>query len=251
MWHGSFRTGLSSRQRLKSRGASSPFAPAIMKKLWEHPRRFSAGLIFLSREGNVMSASNFHRRIWHPLLERAGIEPPVPEYFVRTRSDPDFKASREALDEAFHNGKLSQEDFNEQFQLLQRWEAAIDTRNERGKITFHSLRHSTATAAIASGANVQTVSSLLGHANPQITLTTYADQWAARLDQATAVGIAGVLFGSKMVAESKKAPTTEEELTKESAGNSEGYNGGPCRDRTYDQEIKRQISPKLRRKRRT
>jgi hypothetical protein len=78
----------------------------------------------------------------------------------------------------------------------------------------------------------------MGHAKPQFTLTTYADQWAARLDQATAVDIASVLFGSKMVAEGKKAPTTELDPTEESARNSEGYDGGPCRDRTYDQEIK-------------
>ena len=122
--------------------------------------------------------------------------------------------------------------------LLQRWQLAVETGHERGKITFHSVRHSTATAAIASGANVQTVSSLLGHANPQITLTTYADQWAARLDQATALDIVGVLFGSETVAEGKKAPTTEGDLTEESAENSESYDGGPCRDRTYDQEIK-------------
>ncbi len=181
-----------------------PLPPTIMKKLWEHPRRSFGGLVFLSPEGQAMNASNFHRRIWHPLLERAGIESPMPEYFVGTRSDPDLEASREALDEAFRTGRLSREDFNEQLLLLQRWQVAIDTQKERGKITFHSLRHATATAAIASGANVQTVSSLLGHANPQITLTTYADQWAARLDQATAIDIAGVLFGSKMVAEAKK-----------------------------------------------
>ena len=224
-----------------------PLAPAIMKKLWEHSRRSSGRSVFLSPEGNAMNASNFHRRIWHPLLERAGLEPPMPKYFVGTRSDPDLAASRQALDESFRDGKLSQEDFDDQLLLLQRWQVAIDTRNERGKITFHSLRHSTATAAIASGANVQTVSSLLGHANPQITLTTYADQWAARLDQATAIDIAGVLFGSKMVAEGKKGAVTELDLTEESAGNSASYNGGPCRDRTYDQEIKRRrgCSPRL------
>ena len=215
-----------------------PLAPAILKKLWEHPRRTSGGLVFLSPEGTAMNASNFHRRVWHPLLERAGLEPPIPQYFVGTRSDPDLVASRKALDTAFLNGKLSQENFKEQLLLLQRWQAAIETQSERGKITFHSLRHATATAAIASGANVQTVSSLLGHANPQITLTTYADQWAARLDQATAVDIAGVLFGSKMVAEGPKASTTVLGGSEESAGNSEGYDGGPCRDRTYDQEIK-------------
>ena len=176
--------------------------------------------------------------IWHPLLERAGIEPPMPKYFLGTRSEPDLKASREALDEAFRDTKVSREDFEGQLLLLQRWQAAIETREERGKITFHSSRHSTATAAIASGANVQTVSSLLGHANAQITLTTYADHWATRLDQATAVDIAGVLFGSKMVAEGKKGSTTVLGDSEESAGNSESYNGGPCRDRTYDQEIK-------------
>ena len=198
-----------------------PLPPAILKTLWEHPRRSSGGLVFQSPEGNPMNASNFHRRIWHPLLERAGIEPTMPEYFVGTRSEPDLKASRAALDEAFQKGNLSQQAFNGQLQLLQRWQLVIETRNERGKITFHSLRHSTATAAIASGANVQTVSSLLGHANPQITLTTYADQWAGRLDQTTAIDIAGVLFGSKTVAPSPKGSTAGADASEETAGNPE------------------------------
>ena len=85
---------------------------------------------------------------------------------------------------------------------------------------------------------MQTLCSLLGHANPQITLTTYADQWAARLNQATAVDIARVLFGSKMVAEGPKGSTSVLGDSEECAGNSESYDGGPCRDRTYDQEIK-------------
>lgn len=72
--------------------------------------------------------------------------------------------------------------------------AGIEMQSQRGRITFHSLRHAAATAASASRANVQTASSLLGHANPQITLTTYADEWATRLDQATAIDIAGVVF---------------------------------------------------------
>jgi integrase len=111
-----------------------PLPPTIMRKLSENPHRLAehdrhtAGsyrgdespnehalgpgtgdgadvckprdrsLFFVSPEGNAMNASNFHRRIWKPLLKAAGIE----------------------------------------------------LENERGKITFHSLRHSTATAAIAS-----------------------------------------------------------------------------------------------------
>jgi integrase len=215
-----------------------PLPPAIVRKLWEHPRRTAGGLVFVSPEGHAMHASNFHRRIWHPLLERAAIEPPMPEYFVGTRTEPDLPASRQALDEAFRQGKLSQADFDKQVALLRRWQTAIDTQNERGKITFHSLRHATATAAIASGANVQTVSSLLGHANPQITLTTYADEWAARLDQNTAAGIAGVLFGSRTVAEDKKVAVSDAPGSEESPEDSEAWIGGPCRSRTYDQEIK-------------
>ena len=198
-----------------------PLPPAIMKKLSEHPRRSVGGLVFVSPEGHALHASNFHRRIWHPLLERAGIEPPMPEYFVGTRSQPDLPASRKALDEAFQHGRLSQEDFDKQVALLRRWQAAIDTRNERGKLTFHSLRHATATAAIASGANVQTVSSLLGHANPQITLTTYADEWAAKLTQETASGIAGVLFGSSGASGSKTVAEGKTVAARDAAGGEE------------------------------
>lgn len=84
-----------------------PLPPAIFKTLGDHPRRSVGGLVFLSPEGNPMNASNLHRRIWHPLLERAGIEPPMPRYFAGTRSEPDLEAGRAALDEAFRNGKLS------------------------------------------------------------------------------------------------------------------------------------------------
>lgn len=42
-------------------------------------------------------------------------------------------------------------------------------------ITFHDLRHSFATTAIASGADIKSVSSFLGHANASMTLNVYAD----------------------------------------------------------------------------
>ena len=56
--------------------------------------------------------------------------------------------------------------------------------------TYHSLRHTSASLMLASGTDVRTVASRLGHASPTITLATYAhlisraDQDAAeRLDQ--------------------------------------------------------------------
>ena len=48
----------------------------------------------------------------------------------------------------------------------------IGTQGKRP--TFHDLRHTYATAAIANGIDVKTVSSALGHANAAMTLNTYA-----------------------------------------------------------------------------
>jgi integrase len=42
------------------------------------------------------------------------------------------------------------------------------------RVTFHALRHSHASALIASGLDVLTVSRRLGHSSPVVTLTTYA-----------------------------------------------------------------------------
>lgn len=42
-------------------------------------------------------------------------------------------------------------------------------------VTFHDLRHSFATRAIAAGADVKAVSAILGHTNAAITLNVYAD----------------------------------------------------------------------------
>jgi Phage integrase family len=42
------------------------------------------------------------------------------------------------------------------------------------EVMFHALRHSRASALIASGLDVLTVSRRLGHGNPTVTLTTYA-----------------------------------------------------------------------------
>lgn len=45
---------------------------------------------------------------------------------------------------------------------------------EGRRVTFHDLRHTFATVAIAGGVDVKTVSSILGHANAAITLNVYA-----------------------------------------------------------------------------
>ncbi len=54
------------------------------------------------------------------------------------------------------------------------------------KITFHSLRHSHASALIAAGIDVVTVSRRLGHASPALTLKTYSHLFTNSDDKAAA-----------------------------------------------------------------
>lgn len=62
--------------------------------------------------------------------------------------------------------------------LSSRWRIAADALElvgtEGNRPTFHDLRHTFATAAIANGTDVKTVSSILGHANAAMTLNVYA-----------------------------------------------------------------------------
>ena len=58
-------------------------------------------------------------------------------------------------------------------------------------ITPHDLRHTAASLAVSSGANVKAVQTMLGHASAVLTLDTYSDLFpddldavAARLDEA-------------------------------------------------------------------
>lgn len=52
---------------------------------------------------------------------------------------------------------------------------ALDLRGTEGRLcTFHDLRHTWATAAVAAGIDIKTVSSNLGHANAAMTLNIYA-----------------------------------------------------------------------------
>jgi integrase len=48
------------------------------------------------------------------------------------------------------------------------------------RVMFHALRHSHASALIAAGLDVVTVSQQLGHGSPAITLTVYAHKFASK-----------------------------------------------------------------------
>ena len=59
-------------------------------------------------------------------------------------------------------------------------------------VKFYALRHSHASALIAAGLDVVSVSQRLGHASPSITLSVYAHQFRPR-DDAAARAIEAVL----------------------------------------------------------
>jgi integrase len=59
---------------------------------------------------------------------------------------------------------------------------------------FHALRHSHASALIAAGVDIVTVSRRLGHASPAITLNVYAHKFGST-DTAAALAVAGAMSG--------------------------------------------------------
>ncbi len=62
------------------------------------------------------------------------------------------------------------------------------------KTHFHSLRHFTATQAIAAGVDVRTVAGRLGHADPSVTLRTYSDV-LQECDRAAAELLGNIVLG--------------------------------------------------------
>ena len=66
------------------------------------------------------------------------------------------------------------------------WFAGAVKRAQVQRITPHGLRHTAASLAISTGANVLVVSRMLGHENPQVTLRTYADLFDTDLDKVSA-----------------------------------------------------------------
>lgn len=87
------------------------------------------------------------------------------------------------------------------------WFAGAVKRAKIQPITPHDLRHTAASMAISSGANVLAVSRMLGHENPAVTLKVYADLFDSDLD---AVGTA--LDAARRKSVSKARPKRVQQL---------------------------------------
>jgi integrase len=93
------------------------------------------------------------------------------------------KLGAEALVFCSHDGKPLSPNY-----LSIQWRRAANLP----KVTFHALRHSHASALIAAGIDVVTVSRRLGHASPNITLSVYAHLFS-KTDVAAAEAIEKVI----------------------------------------------------------
>ena len=94
------------------------------------------------------------------------------------------------------------------------WFAAAVKRAEVQDITPHDLRHTCASLAVSSGANVLAVSRMLGHKDPSITLRIYADLFDSDLD-AVAVNLDARIANS--VQSVSKAPVDRSRKRRQTA----------------------------------
>jgi len=79
--------------------------------------------------------------------------------------------------------------------LTDKWQSVLKTKN-LPRVSLHALRHSHASALIASGQDVVTVSRRLGHSSPTVTLTVYAHLFD-KTDEAAASAIEAILKPSE------------------------------------------------------
>ena len=95
----------------------------------------------------------------------------------KTRMNEERMASGLALADLYVTGGADGS-FMQPHYLSSKWRTIADALNLIGtqgkRPTFHDLRHTFATAAIAHGVDVKTVSSIMGHANAAMTMNTYA-----------------------------------------------------------------------------
>ena len=75
--------------------------------------------------------------------------------------------------------------------LTDQWQKIVKAKN-LPRVSLHALRHTHASALIASGQDVVTVSRRLGHASPTVTLAVYAHLFD-KTDEAAASSIESIL----------------------------------------------------------
>ncbi|XP_068917853.1 putative prophage phiRv2 integrase [Tenebrio molitor] len=125
-----------------------------------------------------------HIRIRHTLTQRGHLSTPKNGQ-ERTVGTPKFLRPLLAEVALSSSGRL----FPDMQMPRSGWgwfRAMKDASGLSAELTFHDLRSSAASFAVASGADVKVVQNMLGHASAAMTLDTYADLWPTRVDEVAA-----------------------------------------------------------------
>ena len=75
-WEGRVLEG----SREKNHNRDVPVPPGLSIALREMPVRIDSSLLFPSPRGSLWRYSNWHRRVWQPTIEQAGIDPTPHEF---------------------------------------------------------------------------------------------------------------------------------------------------------------------------
>lgn len=105
---------------------------------------------------------------------------PIPAFLVKElKALMDGREPQALLFTAPQGGTLSVYNF-----VRRHFKTAVTTAGLEGMgITIHKLRHTAASLAIASGADVKVIQTMLGHKTATMTLDTYGHLWPDRLDE--------------------------------------------------------------------
>ena len=125
---------------------------------------------------------------------RIALDPTTVEVLARHRTLCEGRAKIARLPLLLHAFVFSQEPDGSEPYRPRRITASFKLlRNKAGLpgVTFHSLRHFSATTLAASGVGVRTIAGRLGHANPSVTLRTYS-HFLEPADREAAALMAGV-----------------------------------------------------------
>ena len=102
---------------------------------------------------------------------------------------------------------------------LARGAGLVGTQGRRP--TFHDLRHTFATHAILSGADVRSVAALMGHTDPAITLRTYADATREGTERAMRLASQALATGTAWSGQPTSGPTDSGDQRTDSADSSQ------------------------------
>lgn len=127
-----------------------------------------SGILTVSKTAGQMSVDGkFGIVVDTPKTKTSSREIPLPHCVLTLLREAKKKSHSQYVITTKNNGMVGTRSYQKTFELIQK-KLGIPRKN------FHALRHTFATRALEIGMDVKTVSEILGHKNPVITLARYS-----------------------------------------------------------------------------